>query len=137
MEEDLKIKALVRSELGLVEELEGQKESKWYAGLRVLDLCPWKAYGIPGQLVALFTYDFYLNGWQGHMYANSAIRGLQAKKLFKKALEMFLQDTGQKGVLGVTPKEFKSAVVMARALGFKRIRETDELIISFLSKEDL
>lgn len=137
MEGDLEIKALMRRELGLVEELEGQKESKWYAGLRVLDLCPWKAYGIPGQLVALFTYDFYLNAWQGHMYANQQIRGFQAKGLFKKALKLFIEDSGQKGVFGVTPKEFKSAVVMARALGFKRIRETDELIISFLSKEDL
>lgn len=133
MEGDLEIKALVRNELGLIEELEKPDS----IGLGVLDLCPWKAYGIPGQLIALFTYDFYLNGWQGHMYASTATRGLQAKKLFKKSLEVFLQDTGQKGVLGITPKNLKSAVVMARALGFKRIRETDDYIISFLPKEDL
>ena len=135
--EDFVIRALCKKELGLIEELESKEKSIWYVGLKVLDLLPWKAYGIPDKVVGLFTYNESTRSWEGHMYANEEFRGKKAKQVFKEILKIFFEDTGQNIVLGITPREFKMALVMARSLGFKLFTETPELVISILDKEDL
>lgn len=122
----------------LVEELEREdKDGEWFIGLKVLDFLPWKAYGIPGLLVGFFTFNLETKAWEGHMYASHQCRGLEAKRYFKAILEMFFSDTGQSFVIGVTPKKIKQAVVMARALGFKFLTETPEMVVSILYKEGL
>lgn len=128
METDLGIRALCKRDLGLVEDLGGK--------LDVLTCGPWRAYG---NSLCNFVFQYCLAGdfWIGHMYIKQEARGKQGLDFGREALELFFQDTGCPGVLGLTPVDKKAALVFARALGFKEIKRTSEIIVSeLLNKGD-
>lgn len=121
------MRALLKKELGLVEELGGD--------LQLLCLGPWKAYG-NSEVVGIFQYLLDADVWCGHMYIAPSARGKYGIDCLAKTLDLFFADTGCSEVLGFTPTDRKGALVVARALGFKPIKKTNEIIVSELLKED-
>ena len=129
MEGDLELKALLKSELGLIKDLGDTIE--------LLDYGPWKAYGNQ-DCVFVFNYNIKYNCWFGHVYQRQNIRGKKGIELGKQALALFFEDCGKwiTYVCACIPNENKAAIAYVKLLGFKaQIFEKENTYLVY-NKED-
>lgn len=94
----------------------------------------WKAYGNLN-CFGLFIFHPVYKKWTGHQISDKTLSAKEIATILKTACNWMFEQEITDEIWGITPKDRKDALVMANQLGFRRSFETDEHIISILSKE--